>query len=814
MTRSHVPIDQALNRARDLQFAGRLAEAESAYRRVLSLDPKNDFALYSLGVIAHRKGKLDLAAKLIGMAIGFNPAQPQYHSDLGLIQLRRGKLDEAASRLEEALALGPDDVRSYCNLGNLRLDQGRTDDAIASFLRAVALDPRLPAAHFGLGLALFAQGLVDDSAACFRRASELDPGDGQALGNLGLALHSKGMFEESIALFRRALALDPGDCVAYNGLGLGFHAQGRLDEAADCFRKALALRPGYAEAQNNLGIVLGDLGRPGEAAACFRRALALRPGFVDALGNLGNALRAQGHFQQAIDCFNKALALAPRSPLALNNLGIAYHMQGLPGRALEFFERALAIRPDWHVAHNNLGRALLDLGEAERALGCLRQAVQLKPDYLDGWHSLLLCMNYVPGISPAEICAEHARFGAVFEAPLRAHWQPHEQTPDPERRLRIGYVSADFCQHAVTHMFEPALASHDKAEFEIYCYSSGNRKDAVTERLRRHADHWRDLAGQSDAAAAARIRDDRIDILVDLSGHMAGNRLLAFARKPAPVQVSGIGYVTTTGLASIDYRITDAYADPPGLTDAHHTERLWRLPCIAVFKPAEGSPPVSPRPAPGSGHFTFACLNNLAKITPEVVVAWARILRAVPKSRLVLGNAGDQEILERLLRKFSEQGVGASQLVFKPRLPLPEYLGLHQEIDLALDPFPYNGGATSCHSLWMGVPFVTLAGDRYMSRMGVSLLAHLGLPELIANNPDEYVTLACRLAADPSRLAEIRAGLRARMAASPLMDCVGFTRSLEAAYRAMWRAWCGGASARSAGGPGECAMPRPPSPDS
>ncbi len=791
-------LDAALDKARAQHLAGRLAEAESTYRWILSVAAENDVALHALGLIARQKGKLDLAAKLLQRAVTSNPAQPRYLCDLGLVQIGRGKLDEAGAQLEAALALSADDVHIYCSLGSLRLAQHRTDDALANFGRAVAVDPRQSAAHFGLGLALYAKGMLDESEACFRRVIDLDPASGDALGNLGLVCHSKGMFEEAIGFCHRALAVNPDDSIARNTLGLALNAQGDLEEAAACFRKALSLNPDYAEAHNNLGIVFSSQGQLQEAAACFRRALVLRPGFIEAHGNLGNALRAQGRVKQAIASFRNALAISPNNPQALNNLGVALQMDGRADEARTLIEKAIAAKPDWHVAYNNLAAALLALGEPERALDCCRKAVELRPDYLEAHQKLLFCMNYVSGLSAAAIHAEHARFGEVFEAPLKARWQPHANAPDPERRLRIGYVSGDFYQHAVAHMVEPALAGHDKTAYEIFCYTNGTRQDEITDRLRAHADHWCSLVNQNNDAAAALIRGDGIDILVDLSGHTGGNRLMVFARKPAPVQVSWIGYQTTTGLTAIDYRITDPYTDPPGQSEAYHTETLWRLPCVSVFRPPEGSPPVGPQPALTRGSFTFACLNAPAKITPDAVGIWARILNAVPNACLMLGGADEGEMRNRLLGQFARNGVDQSRLLIKPRLPLLEYLRLHQEIDLALDTFPYNGGATSCHSLWMGVPFVTLAGDRYMSRMGVSLLVNLGLPDLIANSPDEYVALACRLASDPSRLAGMRAGLRARMAASPLLNGVAFTRSLESAYRAMWRAWCASASTRPA----------------
>jgi len=707
--------------ARAHELSGNLVEAESIYRQALAVAPDSDVALHCLGLIAYRKGKFNVAVKLIGRAVSVNPAQPGYHTDLGLLLIKQGKPTEAVPHLEAAVALNPGNVSAHCDLALLLRSQNKADEA----------------------------------AACCRRA----------------------------------LALDPENREAHNNLGLALQTLGRVDEAAGSFRRAIASDPGYAEAHNNLGVVLSIRGEPQQASESFRRAIALQPDFVGAHNNLGNALRAEGKPDQAITCFQKALALSPENPLTLNNLGIAYRAKGMIDQARASLEKALAVRPDFHLAHNNLGLTFIVSGEPAIALACFRTAIRLKPDHAAAFGNSLFCMNYIPSLEKESIYAQHVRFAEKFETPLRNTWRPHTNAAEPTRRLRVGYVSGDFCEHAMAPSIEPVLARHDRDKFEVYCYSTNHMHDEVTERIEAHADHWRNVADLDDERAAKRIRDDRIDVLVDLSGHTADNRLLVFARKPAPVQASWLGYMTTTGLSAIDYRITDEYADPPGLTEALHTETLWRLPSVTVFQPFAESPPVSPLPVLTAGQFTLGCLNSMAKVGPEVVALWARILIALPEARLLLGAAGDRAVRTRLVRQFAEHGVTESRLSFQARLPLAEYLQLHHQIDLGLDPFPYNGGATSCHSLWMGVPFVSLAGDRYMARMGVSLLANVGLGNLVAATPDEYLALACQLASDPRQLATIRASLRERMANS-IADGARFTRNLESAYREMWRRWC------------------------
>jgi predicted O-linked N-acetylglucosamine transferase (SPINDLY family) len=720
--------------ARAHELSGNLVEAESAYRQVLAVTPESDIALHCLGLIAHRKGKLNLAVKLVGKAASVNPAQPRYRTDLGLLLIKQGKLREAVPHFEAAAALDPSNVAAHCDLA--------------------------------------------------------------------LALRSQNRFDEAAACCRRALALDPENREAHNTLGLALQALGRIDEAVGSFRRAIGSDPNFAEAHNNLGLILGSRGEPQQASACFRRAVELQPDFVGARNNLGNSLRAEGKLDQAIACFEEALALSPENPLTLNSLGVVYRVKGMLEQARASFKRALAVQADLHLSYYNLGLTYIVSGEPSVALESFRVALRLKPDYAAAWSSLLFCMNYMPSSSAETIYSQHVQFAEKFEKPLRQTWQAHASAVEPARKLRVGYVSGDFRQHAMAPSIEAVLARHNRNEFEVYCYPTNHLQDEVTGRMKACADHWCNLADLNDDSAAERIRDDRIDILVDLSGHTADNRLLVFARKPAPVQVSWLGYMTTTGLSAIDYRLSDEYADPPGRTEALHTETLWRLPSVTVFQPPEDRSPVSSLPALTAGRFTLGCLNNPAKVGPDVVATWARILTALPDARLLLGHAGDPAIRTRLVQEFAKHRVAESRLGFQPKLPLAEYLHLHHEIDLGLDPFPYNGGATSCYSLWMGVPFVALSGDRYMARMGVSLLTNVGLGSLVAGNPDEYVALACKLAADPMHLAAIRGSLRERMAKS-IGDGGRFTQNLESAYREMWRRWCHKVSSSSGAGFGD-----------
>jgi len=358
------------------------------------------------------------------------------------------------------------------------------------------------------------------------------------------------------------------------------------------------------------------------------------------------------------------------------------------------------------------------------------------------------------------------------------------------RRLKIGYVSADFRHHSVAYFIEPILARHDKRQVEVFCYYNHTWRDEFTARLAGHAEHWLDCKSWSDDQLAARIRADGIDILVDLSGHTADNRLLVFARKPAPLQVTYLGFPGSTGLAAMDYRITDADLDPPGMTEAWHTEDLWRVSNFAPFRPSADSPEITSLPALESGNVTFACFNALAKINGQVAALWARILAAQPGSRLMLGNVGNEAARQWLGGMLSGAGIPVEQLIFKPPMPLPAYLSIHSEIDLALDPFPWNGNTSSQHSLWLGVPVITLAGRRTAGRLGVTTLRNVGLAEFVAESEDDYVAIALRWARDLPGLSAIRQHMRQRIAAHPESDPARAASEIEAAYRGMRRRWC------------------------
>jgi len=578
---------------------------------------------------------------------------------------------------------------------------------------------------------------------------------------------------------------------ALNAEAVRRYLAGRRDEAASLLREAAALAPDDPEVLNNLGSVLREERQLEEAIVCHHRALRLQAEFPEAWCNLGNALYDYGRLDEAELSFRTALTQRPAFPSALVNIGNVLRRRGRTGDAIACYHKALALNPALAEAHLNLGNLRKEQGRLDEAMICYSRAVAARPDYAAAHANLLFTLAYVDGLSQARIFELHRDWGRRHAQGLAR--RDHANERDPERRLRIAYVSPDLRTHAVAMFIEPVLRHHDRAQVEVHAYAEVAQPDAVTQRLQGLCDVWRSTVGLTDEQVAALIRADGIDVLIDLAGHTANGRLLALARKPAPVQVEYLGYPATTGIEAMDWRLTDAVAEPVGQRETFYTERLYRLPhSLWCYQPFADMGEVSPSPAQARGYVTFGSFNNYAKVGPRVVALWAAVLKAVPTARLVMITVPQGEAQAALWARFESLGVARERVLLHDRLGRSEYVALFGQVDVALDPFPCNGGTTTCDALWMGVPVVALRGETFLSRASLSVLAASGLEALAAADEAAYVELCRRLASDVEALSALRAGLRPQLAASPLLDAAGFTRDLEAAYRAMWRAWCVG----------------------
>jgi predicted O-linked N-acetylglucosamine transferase (SPINDLY family) len=494
-------------------------------------------------------------------------------------------------------------------------------------------------------------------------------------------------------------------------------------------------------------------------------------------------------FDEAIAPIRRAIALRPNYAKAFYNLGVALQCLGRLDEAIAAYRQAISIDFNLPKAHNNLGNVLKDKGQLDDAVAAYRQSVTIDPDNASNDSNLVYTLQFHPAYSAKAIAEDHRRWNSRHAEPLRKFIQPHSNDRDPERRLRIGYVSPDFRRHVVGLNLLPLFQHHDRGQFEITCYAHVLRPDGITNQFEEKTDKWRNIVSLSDEQVAQQIREDQIDILVDLTLHMAKNRLLVFARKPAPVQVSYLGYCGSTGMSTMDYRLSDPHLDPPDTDLSCYSEKTIRLPRTYWCYQPMATPASSPSPALDNGFITFGCLNNFAKVSTGAIDLWARILVAVPNSHIII-HAPSGAHQDDVAHRFERAGVATDRLLFVGTRPSMEYMQTFSRIDIALDPFPYGGGITTCDALWMGVPVITLSGETAVGRGGRSILSNLGLTEFIALTQDQYAQIAIELAKDRDRMDALRRDLRARLQASPLMDAAAFARDIETAYRQMWRTWC------------------------
>ena len=583
----------------------------------------------------------------------------------------------------------------------------------------------------------------------------------EALFQRALRSHAQGRWAEAEALYGQIVERDAAHWPSWLERGVVCHLQGRLEDAKAHTRRALALNPDFARTQIAMGSYLGIEGKPAEAERHLRRAVELDPRSSEAHYNLGKALQEQGDMHGAEHIYREALRLEPRDHLARLNLANVLFAQWRGPEGLPLYREAAAQLSDPYV-HSNLP----------------------------------MLLNFAASPTDAEVFEAHLEYDRRLIAPLAARAAPHGNDRDPQRRLRIGYLSRDFCRHSVRYFLVPVFAHHDRQRFEISCYHLSDREDEITAFYRRRADHWVDCQKLDDEALAARIRADGIDILVDLAGYTDRNRLLVLGRKPAPVQISYLGYPATTGVRTIDYRISDRWIDPepPALPIASSETPLRLAHGYFCYSPVPNSPAVGPLPLDRNGHVTFGSLNQAPKLNRALFECWAEILRRLPGSRLVIQNKPMHDGAPRAAvdAEFERLGIAAERIDFRSFGLAPAYLRTYHEVDIALDSFPYNGGTTTCEALWMGVPVVSQCGGRHVSRLGASILNQLGLGELVTDSAAACVDAAAALAQDPPRLRTLRSTMRERMLRSPLMDHAGFTRELEGTYREVWQRWCRG----------------------
>jgi len=815
--------DRLLEKAIAAHRKGAIEAAAVLYRKVLTLDPRNDVASSNLAVIAATRGDLALAEELFRQAVKFRPGDAKCHHNLGSLLQQRGRSAEAVTAHQRAVALKSDYYEAYFGLGNALKLEGRLDEALAAYRHAIALRPDHAEAFNNIGVVLQQQRKSDLALAAYERATELRPAYAEAHFNLGAALQVVGKPEDAAAAYRQVIALRPDITAAYNNLGAALQELGRHETALAAYAAAIERSPDYAEAHYNRGVMLQALNRPAEALAAYRTAVALKPGYIEAINNAGVVLQVLGRHEDASLAHRQVIALSPDHAEACNNLGAALLAQSQFHEALAALQRALAIKPDYPEAFYNMGNAWRELGELEGAVATYQKALQLQPDYADAFSQLayhrwracdwtdyeasqnrLLDMvrRRVARVPPFYLLSTPASPADQFAcaqqwiAPLLppAGEMFHHAPSEPRPRIRLGYLSGDFHEHATADLTAELFERHDRSRFEVVAYSYGRGDGSpMRRRLERAFDRFVDIAPLSHRAAAARVHQDGIDILVDLKGYTYHARPQIMAHRPAAVQVNYLGYPATMGADFIDYIIVDSFV-VPGDQQPFFAEQLVHLPgCYQANDTRRHIPAAAPsRTDCGLPRdaFVFCCFNNSYKITPAFFDIWMRLLDAIRGSVLWLLAPNDL-VMRNLRREAERRGVDPDRLVFAAIVPRSEHLSRHRNADLFLDTLPCNAHTTASDALWAGLPILTCAGATFAGRVAASLLTDLGLPQLMTTSLADYERTARELAREPQRLLPIRDALAQRRDQGTLFDCARLARRLEAAYLRMWESRCG-----------------------
>lgn len=742
----HDPLADMLLQGQELHKAGKLADAEKIYKQILALNPQHAVTLFMLSQIAIAVRRYGMAEDYVQKAILYRPGIAEFYETQGDLFRTTKKQTEAVTAYNQAYQLKPS----------------------SSLLNKLALS-------------LMTLEKYDEALALLEKFDSFD-----AWNNIGVIRQKQKNHTEAISCFKKALTFDPKSFITHNNLGISLMALEKTKDARAAFDEALKHNPQYIDPYLHLAKISMNENNDAQAIAFYRQALSLKPD-GRTHKQLAYVLQKTGVLIEAKAEYEKALLHEPGSVQILNNLGVIHNALGNYEAALSYYHQALDRNEEQHLTYSNIGSSLKNLGRLRESIEAQKKALSIKPE-AKVYSNLLLTMVYADFVTPEELSETARRFGEAIANPLMPAHLPVRDT-NPDRPLKIGYVSPDLGNHAVSYFFEPVVNVQDDKNFEIFVYSDVGEGDHVTKRLKSKVKNWRETKTLKNEEVAALIETDQIDILVDIAGHTSSNRLMVFATKPAPIQVTWLGFPATTGMRAMDYRLTDPYAEPPGMTEHLNAETLWRLPeFFCCYQPSENSPDVIDHPPfEDNGYVTFGCFNNFTKVTDEVLRLWAEILDLCERSQLLLEIKGIHEPVfkNEIITRLTNAGLPMDRVILENRRPENQFV-LYNKIDIALDPFPCNGGTTSMDALWMGVPVVTLAGKHFSSRMGVSLLTNAGMPELIAQDKSAYVEIATALAKNSERLASLRDRLRERVIKSPLMDQKAFVKNLGNAYRKMW----------------------------
>ncbi len=765
--------------------AGQLNDVEDACREILGNDERCAGAWHLMGKMAALQGDWETAGEFASVACDLDSQNAEFLCDLGEVFLRKRELEPAEEQARRALELAPDSPEGLVLLGRVLAEMDEKTAALGAFQDALRLrkDYAEGFSQYALALQKFERG--KDAISQIRKACSLEPDSVEFQTNLAMLLEQNARYVDALAAYGKAARMNPNVGFVWFRQGKLLNGLKRYAESILALEKAISLPGQLGDYYYEYGLALHMSKRFQEALVHYEKALSM--GYETAAlhcnrGVIYKDLRKGG---DSIMAFHKAVTMDPSNVSYLNNLGAAALELGLNSEALECFEQAVEKNPKLPTARNNIGNLLKDRARGMDALPQYRKSMELNPDDRDAPSNYLLCHMYIPDIDPKLVFEEHKKWGISTSKKFPPAFKFKPRVAGA--KTRVGFLSADLCHHPVAHFIEPIFRGYDREHFEVVAYGDQRKSDEFSARFAKHVDLWRETSSYDDRALAKVIHEDRVDILFELAGHTAYNRLGVFAFKPAPVQVSYLGYPGTTGLPTIDYRLTDSFADPKGTTEHLHTEKLIRVPeCAWCFEPDASAPEVQPLPALQNGYVTFGCFNNMAKLNPALFETWADILLRVPGShlRLKARTLTDDGVRKELMSYFTARGIEEGRLdFFGHTRKTIEHLSHYHSVDIALDSFPYHGTTTTCEAMWMGCPVITRAGKSHVSRVGVSLLNAVGLQEFIAETREEYIEKAVTLSAQTERLQELRSAMRGRLLPSVLMDEKRFVHGFETALR-------------------------------
>ena len=741
-------------------------------------------------ITAAQQGRLNEAQVGCRALLKKSPGNLDAHRLLGMILNQQGQFAEAVQHLKLLLQAGVGDVDTLQDIADALTASGQFAEALDYYAKAVTLEPKRAELHFNLGFVTQRLALHLQSAGHYGDALKLRPSWADAHYSLGNVLRDLDRLVESEASYRGALQIKPDFADAHSNLGNVLRDLGRLVESEASYRRALQIKPDFAEGHSNLGNVLRDLGRLMESEASFRRALQIKPDFAEGHSNLGNTLRDLGRLEESEASCRRALQIKPDFAEGHCKLGNTLLDLGRLMESEASYRRALQIKPDFAEAHNNLGNTLSNLGRQVESEASYRRALQVKPDFAEAYGNLIFSLDFSESASVASCQAERKAW-ADRHAQLLYQNPVFLNSTNAQRPVRIGYVSADFREHSAARCFGSMLLHFDRQHYEVFAYSNSLIEDATTHRFKKSVTGWRSIVGKTDAMVVELIRRDQIDILVDLSGHSSGNRLLVFARKAAPVQITAWGHATGTGMRAMDIFFTDEVMVPLE-EQRFYAEAIHYLPNALCYSTDGALPSVGPLPVLEKELFTFGSLNRLSKLTDPTVALWSRILQAVPESRLMLkfGGLDDERTRAHIEERFDQYGIGKERLELQGATSWDLHMAAYNRLDIVLDPFPMNGGVTTLEGLLMGVPVVALRGRTIAARVSASILTTLGLTDWIAESQEDYVQLAVSKSKQIQELSCLRGALRDRVKKSVLGDPKAYVTAVEAGYQKIWQEWC------------------------